>query len=174
MKHASRAAYGGLLTAASVVLLALASAFSPAGWALCICAGLAAALPLSHGQARLGVLVYVATSVLAAVIVPGKRYALAYILLFGLYPLVKYGIERMRKRPLEWALKLGYACVLGAAVWLLLTRGLLAAGGWAAGKPPMVLAALALAAFGIYDIFLSRCIALLGVLFGKRPPDARE
>ncbi len=116
MKRTRFVAYGGILTAVSVVLLLLASICPGASWALCISAGTIPAIPLVHRQVRLGIHIYFATSLLAALMVPGKRFVVAYIVLFGVYPLIKYGIERIHRLPAEWACKLLYAALVAALV----------------------------------------------------------
>ena len=82
--HSVRVAYGGMLTGISVVFLLLASLMPALGWGLCIGAGMVPAIPLARRQVRMGLLIYVATSLLSAMFVPGKRYVVAYALLFGL------------------------------------------------------------------------------------------
>ena len=154
MKRSLFAAYGGLLTACSIVLLLLASVAPGAGWGLCISAGMLPAIPLAHRQVRLGVHIYAATALLAFLVVPG---------LFGVYPLMKYGIERLHRLPLEWVCKLAYAgCVAGFLLHLL-RLGILPLAGRAADAPH---AALVLA-FLIAFVF-SKIIALFRIFFRDR------
>ena len=153
MKPSLFVARGGLLTALSVVVLLLAAAAPAFGWALCVSAGLIAALPLSKRRVRLGIL-------LSGVIVPGKRFVAAYVLLFGLYPLLKYGIERLHCLPLEWGLKLLYAGFLILILSGLLRYGLLSLESHTAELPRGALFALFGAAFVCYDILFSKMIGL--------------
>lgn len=165
MKPSLFVARGGLLTALSVALLLLAAAAPAFGLALCVSAGLIVALPLSKRRVRLGVLVYAATSLLSGVIVPGKRFVAAYVLLFGLYPLLKYGIERLRCLPLEWGLKLLYAGFLILVLSGLLRYGLLSLESYAAKLPSAVFFVLFGAAFVCYDILFSKTIGLFQHFF---------
>lgn len=165
MKHSVRAAYGGMLVGVSVVLLLFASIFPAMSWGLCTCAGMVPAIPLSRRQVRMSLLIYAATTVLAVLLVPGKRYVAAYMLLFGLYPLIKYGIERLRSLPAEWGCKLVYAGALCLFLWWLVRKGLLVPGGQAAALPPVILVAAFLVAFVCYDIIFSKVIALFRVFF---------
>lgn len=165
MKYSKQAAYGGMLTCVSIVLLVLASAALAFGWGLCICAGMVPAIALARRQIRTGVLVYAATALLSAVLVPGKRFAIAYTLLFGIYPLIKYGIERLHVLALEWACKLVYAAALLALLWLFIRRGLLILGSQAGMIPGWALSVAFLAAFVCYDIVFSKIIALFRVIF---------
>ena len=165
MRSSMRMAYGGVLTAVSVTLLLVASLSAATGWGCCICAGMVPAVPLAKRQVRVGLLIYVATLLLSVLLVPVKRYVLAYMLFFGFYPLVKYGIERLHRLVFEWAAKLGFAAILGAVLWQFVRSGLLILGTRAAALPPLVLFAAYFAAFIFYDIIFSKIIALFRVLF---------
>lgn len=165
MKHSVRVAYGGMLTGISVVFLLLASLMPALGWGLCIGAGMVPAIPLARRQVRMGLLIYVATNLLSAMFVPGKRYVVAYALLFGFYPLVKYGIERLHKLPVEWACKLLYAVLLLVALWCFIRWGFLVPEAQVAAFPPFLLAIAFFIAFVCYDVVFSKIIALFRILF---------
>ena len=165
MKHSVRVAYGGMLTGISVVFLLLASLMPALGWGLCIGAGMVPAIHLARRQVRMGLLIYVATSLLSAMFVPGKRYVVAYALLFGFYPLVKYGIERLHKLPVEWACKLLYAVLLLVALWCFIRWGFLVPEAQVAAFPPFLLAIAFFIAFVCYDVVFSKIIALFRILF---------
>lgn len=64
------------------------------GPAACLIAGAASAIPLlRRANVKTAVLLYFVTSVLGLLLTPRKLIAAAYVLLFGLYPIVKYLIE---------------------------------------------------------------------------------
>lgn len=135
---------------------------------LCISAGMLPAIPLAHRQVRLGVHIYAATALLAFLVVPGKRFAVAYAVLFGVYPLMKYGIERLHRLPLEWVCKLAYAgCVAGFLLHLL-RLGILPLAGRAADAPHAALVLAFLIAFVCYDVLFSKIIALFRIFFRDR------
>ena len=161
MKQTVHVAYGGVLTALSLVLLLLCSPAS--GWGLCMTAGMLPAIPLSCGRVRTGVMVYVATSILGVLLVPTKRYVAAYILLFGMYPMIKYAIECVRRMPLEWALKLLYAGSLLLVLYRLLGLTPL----HATALPRIVVIPVGFAAFVCYDILFSKIIALFCMIFHR-------
>lgn len=165
MKQTTQVAYGGVLTALSLILLLLASVSPAAGWGLCIAAGMLPAIPLARRQIRTGLLIYTATALLALLVVPGKRYVVAYVLLFGIYPTIKYAIERLGLLPLEWACKLVYAGGLGILVLALINRGLVPLNGRAADMPRLLLFGVFLVVFSGYDILFSRIIALFRIFF---------
>lgn len=164
-KDARFVARGGLLTAAGVVLLCLASV-SPTGQiGLVAAAGVLPAAPMAVRRVRLGGMVYAATAVLGLIVAPSKGMALAYTLFFGLYTLVKYGVERLRKLPLEWALKLLF-CNVGALIaFFILRQGFLPGLRALAGGRLVLLVLITNVVFIAYDIAFSRLIGLLRRIF---------
>lgn len=111
-RSASRVALGGVLAALSLLLLYL-SAMMPSGQiAVVAVAGLVPAAGVVSGGIGTGVLSYAAAGLLGVLLLPDKGCAMMYILFFGLYPVVKSGIERLRKLPLELVLKLAFFNVM--------------------------------------------------------------
>jgi hypothetical protein len=104
---------GGMYTALSLILIYMANV-SPTS-KLSFLAVASAVIPLSILSTTIknSIIVYVATSTLSLLL--GLRgAAVTYALFFGLYGFVKYYIERLRKLPLEWILKITFfnACFL--------------------------------------------------------------
>lgn len=162
-------ARGGLLAAVAFVLLYLGGVSPYAAVAACIAAGVTSAVPLiRHARVRLAVLLYLAVSVLSLLLVPRKSVAIAYVLLTGLYPIVKYGIECRLPRGTQQMIKLVYCNLVLAAAYLLAWYGFLPqaelpgtgllAAGWIAAN----------VVFLLYDVGLSRLIATLR---RSLPPD---
>jgi hypothetical protein len=56
---------------------------------------------------KTAIMVYVSVSVLAALIIADKLAAAHFICFLGYYPVLKARLERIRPRPLEYALKFG-------------------------------------------------------------------
>lgn len=99
-------ALAALLAALSLVVLYL-SVLSPSGrMGLVAVAGLLPAAAVISGGPSAGAMCYTATSILSLILLPDKGNALLYLLFFGLYPLVKYAVERLRRLTLELVLKL--------------------------------------------------------------------
>ena len=105
MSTAAKTAIGGMATALSVVVL-LPTVLDVLYIALPAAAGmitLFCVIELSRGWA-FGV--YVASSVISALIVPNKEAVVLYILFFGYYPIVKGLIEgKIKNRVLEYVIK---------------------------------------------------------------------
>ena len=160
--NAKEIARGGLLAAAAVALLYMGGAAPYIGPAACIAAGVTSAVPLlRRARLRTAVLLYAAASILGALIVPRKSVVAAYAVFCGLYPIVKFGVECYLPLQAQWGLKLAYFNIV------LAVAGVLAVFVFFPGMAVTGLfriAAVWFAAnvgFFIYDVALSRLIAML-------------
>lgn len=107
MNKASNMSKGGLFTALTIIFLYISSIvpinrFYLLGLAACI-------IPLSiiSTNVKNSVLVYVSSSLLSLVF-NFRGSAIAYIIFFGAYGFIKYYVEKLRKTPLEFVLKLSF------------------------------------------------------------------
>jgi hypothetical protein len=107
MNKALNMAKGGLFTALTILFLYISSIvpinkFYLLGLASCI-------IPLSiiSTNVKNSVLVYVSSGLLS-LIFGFRGSAIAYIVFFGLYGFIKYYVEKLRKAPLEFVLKLAF------------------------------------------------------------------
>jgi hypothetical protein len=99
-------ALGGVLAALSLLLLFLACLMPTGRMGMVAVAGLVPAAGVVSGGLAAGFLCYGATGLLGLLLLPDKGCALLYVVFFGLYPMVKSAIERLRRLPLELLLKL--------------------------------------------------------------------
>lgn len=90
-------ARGGLMTGVSMLLLGLGTLFEIAGGAAALLAALVPAFFYLRGDGRTGLLVYIATAVLAILLLPDKFVSLVYALVLGLYTVLKFAIDKHRK-----------------------------------------------------------------------------
>lgn len=96
---------GAVLAALSLALLYVGSLLPSGQLALTAAAGLwPAAAVISVGLGG-GFGVWAVTALLGLLVVPNKMSALLYAGFFGLYPMVKSGLERLRNKVFSWALK---------------------------------------------------------------------
>ena len=105
-RSAARVATGGVLAALSLLLLYCATLLPSGRIGMVAVAGLVPAVGVISGGLGTGFLCYAATAVLGLLLVPDKGCALVYALFLGLYPMVKYLVERLRRLPIELLLKL--------------------------------------------------------------------
>lgn len=69
---------------------------------------------------KYGWLFYMATALLAAVLVPDKLEIIPYVIFFGIYGIIKYHIEKINKLPVEYILKFAYfnLCLAAAILFI--------------------------------------------------------
>lgn len=115
-KAASRVALGGVLAALSLLLLYLAAMLPSGRIGMVAVAGLVPAAGVVSGGLAAGFLSYGAAGLLGLLLLPDKGCALLYAVFFGLYPMVKSAIERLRRLPLELLLKLAFFNVVLTAL----------------------------------------------------------
>lgn len=102
----AKVAYPAILGALSLILVYVASVVPSGNWGLVAVAGLFPAAAVISVGMKAGFLCWAGVSILAFLILPGKFCALLFAVLFGLYPMVKALIERLRRRGLGYLLKL--------------------------------------------------------------------
>ena len=105
MKKSLKTAFAGVLSAMSVVLLALASVM----WILdytapLICGILLIVLIESFGK-KTAFTVYVSVCILSLILLPSKSAALLYTTFCGYYPIVKLDIEKLKSKILQIIIK---------------------------------------------------------------------
>ena len=127
-----RVALTAVLAAVSLILLYLSTLLPTGRMGIVALAGLTPAAAVVSSGVGAGVLCYAGTGILALILLPDKGGALLYLLFFGLYPIVKYAVERLRRLPLELFLKLVFQrSAYRFLVWPAGRPALSAAGGGA-------------------------------------------
>ena len=157
-KGAGRVALAGVLTALSLVSLYLASMAPTGRLGVVALAGLVPAAAVVSGGLPAGFFCYAATGILGFLLSPMKENALLYLIFFGLYPMLKCLIERLRKLPLEWACKLAVFNLALTVFWFTL-RAVLLAGLPAFMEQLWALYLVGNVVFVIYDYGFSKLIS---------------
>lgn len=152
-----RIALGGVLAALSLLLLYGGTLLPSGRIGMVAVAGLVPAAGVISGGLAAGFLSYGAAALLGLLLLPDKGCALLYAIFFGLYPMVKYAIERLRKLPLELLLKLAFfnlilvICLFGFSALLFpLLPELM--------RTPLPLFAIGNVVFLVYDYGFSKLI----------------
>ena len=104
-----------------------------------------------------GFLCWAGVSILAFLMVPDKFCVLLYGVLFGLYPMIKALIERLRRRPVEYLLKLAFFNAALTVLYLVMRAAVLASLPQALSVI-WVLYAVGNVVFLLYDYGLSKLI----------------
>lgn len=155
MKHSAKTAFCGMAVALQLVILYIATMLKLNTIALMVVVSCIEILAvLRCGKTYAGA-AFVATAILAWLLVPDKSLAVMYTVFFGWYGIVKSFAERGKSRILEWVIKI---VVVNAAFfigWYVLTAVL----NLPAGKLHLwVIWTLGQIAFVAYDLFLSFAI----------------
>jgi hypothetical protein len=108
LMKSNKMAKGGIFAALSLILLYLSSAFPTNRLFILVIASCIIPLSILLTGIKNTLVVYGTVSLLSIFIIPSKLISIAYILIFGCYGFVKYYIERLRRIPLEFVLKLLY------------------------------------------------------------------
>lgn len=103
---AKKAAFGGILTALAVVLLALGSVLPHGSYFLPLAAGIVVFVGAKEFSGRLGIMIYAAVSLLSFFICADKTSVCCFVILFGYYPILKPKIEYIKSRFFTIILKL--------------------------------------------------------------------
>ena len=154
----------GLLSAVALVFLFIAGVI-PSGWTgVTAVAGLAVGVAISAAGYLSGLFCYLVSGLLALLLVPAKQVAVLYLCLFGIYPLIKSKLERLKVRALEYVLKLVYFNLVLVALYHLAFALVFARIGEGLNPAMPLLPLLMLAGsviFLLYDFAFSRVMSLL-------------
>ena len=157
---AAKVAYPAVLGALALILVYLSAVMPTGNWGLVALAGLLPAAAVVSVGLKAGFLCWAAVTILAFLLVPDKFCVLLFGTLFGLYPMVKSLIERLRRRLVEYLLKLAFFNAAFTLIAWTMSAAL------TASLPPMLSSSvwvLYLAAnlvFLLYDFGFSRLVAV--------------
>lgn len=120
MRTAKTAAFAGVLTALSVLLLFVGVIISPLSYVLPIATGLLMILLIESVSVKSAVLTYFSTSFLSFILFGGKEMVLFYVFFFGYYPILRLSLSKIKIKFLRFILKLLIFNVAMAGVQLVL------------------------------------------------------
>jgi hypothetical protein len=105
LNKAFRIAFGGIICAICIALMLCTGLFPFATVALPALAGLLMVSLVIEFGVKWAYLAYGVVAVVSFFLTPDKSAMLMFVFFFGVYPIAKASIERIRKRMLEWAMK---------------------------------------------------------------------
>lgn len=121
MENTRKLALAGIMTAITIIILFFAMVIPNLKLALYGLASLPMAVVVIECDKKTGLLFYIATAVLSFVLLPDKVAALPYIVVLGLYGLVKSGAENRKNIITQWLIKLIYFnAALVLYLWLII------------------------------------------------------
>lgn len=157
---AGKVAYPAILSALALILVYLGSITPTGSWGIIAAAGLLPSAAVISVSLTAGFLCWASAAILAFLLTPDKLCALLFGVLFGLYPMVKSLVERLRKKPLEYVLKLAFFNAAFTVVWLTMAAAVTASLPRVLGSSVWVLYGAANVIFLLYDYGFSKLIAL--------------
>lgn len=105
MSRSQKVALCGIVAALCVLLLFMTGMFPFSTYALPAIAGLLMVTIAQETGASWGITLYVAVSILSAILTPDKEAMLMFVMFFGHYPITKYQIEKIRSKIFSAVLK---------------------------------------------------------------------
>ena len=157
---AAKVAYPAILSALALILVYLGSVAPTGSWGIVAAAGLLPAAAVISVSLTAGFLCWASAAILAFLLAPDKLCALLFGVLFGLYPMVKSLVERLQKKPLEYAMKLAFFNAAFTVIYLTMAAAVAASLPQVLGSSVWVLYCAANVVFLLYDYGFSKLIAL--------------
>ncbi|MGN1014200.1 MAG: hypothetical protein ACI4PM_02455 [Butyricicoccus sp.] len=151
------AAIGGVMSAAALMFLLIASVVPGGRLVITALAGVVGAVTVARAGMLAGTLSWIAVSVLALLLLPNKGCAILYAAFFGPYTLIKNLVERKCGRTMEWVLKYLFCLGVAAALFWLSAEVLRLLPAVLASHLWLYLPVVAVA-FLAYDIIFSKVI----------------
>ena len=158
MKETKKLAISSMLVALGTVLMAIGAALGFADLTACAVASLFVVLAHIEMGSPYTWLIWLATAIVTAIICSGEPVWSEYLLVFGIYPIIKAYIEKL-PRTLWWPLKIVYINVI---IWvlLLLVEGVVGIPIFGAQSRIMmaILYVTINVAFVVYDLFITAMV----------------
>jgi hypothetical protein len=153
-----RIVVSGVLVALSVIILYLGCAIEVLDITMSAIVSLLVVVIVIEMGYSYAWLTYIASAILSVILLPQKSPAIFYACFMGFYPILKSYIERIGSGLVRWIIKL---IVGNVAIGLMLAILLIfIPDEFEGGAMLLITYALALAAFVMYDIALSKLITL--------------
>jgi len=168
MSHTKKTALCGVFTGLSLALMWTLSVIPWMDYVAPALAGMLVFVLVLHLNWRWAAAVYIASSVLAALLLPNKSIAVIYILVFGGYPLLRHALQILPKW-LAWICKFAAFNVAMVAAYyfavLLFGIDLAADFGWFGRFALLIVLGLGNLTFWLYDAFI---LSIFELLYRKR------
>ena len=149
-----------MLVALGTVMMSMGAVFEVIDLTVCAVASLLVVLVHIEIGSPYTWLIWICTSLATAIMFSGSPVWSEYLLVFGVYPIIKAYIEKL-KRPLWWPVKIAY---INAVIWvlLLLVEGVIGIPVFEAESDIIMVALYVVinVAFVVYDMFITAMVRL--------------
>ena len=162
-RNIGKVALCGVLAGLSVAIMLMTYVAPFMTYALPMVAGALILIPSIEYGSPTALMMYVAVAAVSMITVGDKEAALFYLVLFGIYPIIKKYFEKTGKIVLEYILKFVYfnAIILATYYVAVVLLGLPFEDSEVFGKYALpVLMAAGNVAFFVYDLCLTRCVVI--------------
>ena len=122
MKKNRQIAFGGLISALSLIAMLLSSVMPFAEYAFPALAGIFLIPIVIDFNKKTAIIAYGAISILSFIIVANKESVLLFVGFLGYYPIIKSIFEQQKKRITEWILKFTTFNVAVIIAYFILTK----------------------------------------------------
>lgn len=115
-------ALGGILVGINIILLSLVSVMPTLKAAMLFLTSIVTVITIMKSNIKVSFIVYFATTILATFIVVDKVYVIYYGMIFGLYPIIKYYLEKRNNLWIEYPFKIiFFNILLGISYYIIKT-----------------------------------------------------
>jgi len=155
-KIAFRVALGGVISSLAVFMMFCSGIFPMLDYTIPTFTGFLMVIMIVETSASWAFLTYISVSFLSLMITPNLQVSLLFVMFMGYYPILKYYLDKLKKRPLAILIKFAVFNAAMISYYLLfqfvflsedMLEGLERFGKWA----PLVLLGIANAFFILYD-----------------------
>lgn len=161
--HARAVALGGMFSALAVAFMSIGSIIPSLDMSSAFIAGIVIIVARIEINRTAPISVYFVAGILSLILLPNRFAAICFMCHYGLYPIVKEYIERLRVKPLKWAIKIAVFLAMYTAMIKLGEYFTIATDDILEVTEP-VLYAIGLLTSIIYDFFLTIVVTRYDVL----------
>ena len=152
---------GGLCAALCILFMFMTALFPFLEFALPAMAGMVLIAVVVENGHKTAAMVYVAVSILAFFIVPNREVGLLFVFFFGVYPIMKDYLDKIRPKILQYLIKFAVFNILIVACYLVVIfvfgiSDVLTETGDFGKYSTLILLGMGNVVFGVYDFALKR------------------
>lgn len=106
MKNSLKIAFCGITTALSILFMFLGGVVSLFAYIMPMLAGVLMIMVKRTFGTSSAVMTYISTSLLSFILVADKECMMMYVMFFGFYPILKFYLEKIGRKPVRFVVKL--------------------------------------------------------------------
>ena len=119
-KLAFKVALGGVITSLCLLCMFCSGFLPMLDYTIPTFAGFMMVIMIVETNAAWAFVTYVSVSLLSLLITPNIQASLLFVIFMGYYPILKYFLDKLKNRPLTWAIKLAVFNLAVAGFYMLI------------------------------------------------------